>query len=149
MNGDLQDYPVKSPLLTLFDILSINQKYADDSCTGVENYALHQAFKTAGRLFKVFEEQTTDILVPYEKGAELITALQNADSLYTDSRMAFLLKQAAGYTVSVYDTELRNLLQMGAVEPICDGAVYALRKEYYDDAFGLTGQAGSLDFMEV
>lgn len=149
MNGDLQDYPVKTPRLTLFDILSINQKYADNSCTGVENYALHQAFKTAGRLFKVFEEQTTDILVPYEKGAELITALQNADSLYTDSRMAFLLKQAAGYTVSVYDTELRNLLQMGAIEPICDGAVYALRKEYYDDAFGLTKQAGSLDFMEV
>ena len=52
-----------------------------------DKYLLNQSFKTAAEIFKVFEENTLDVIVPYdERARELINRI---DSMYERSEDYF------------------------------------------------------------
>lgn len=70
MNKGEQDFAVKD--VTLYDLLSENNKFANDLYRLHDAYSLRQAFKTAGQYFKVFDEDTRDVVVPYGEGAGII-----------------------------------------------------------------------------
>lgn len=73
--GEQDDY-VQEQKTTLLDLMGLNEKYTA-RCPEAENFYLRQAFKTAGQHFSVFEEETTDILVPYEEGRRLLAELDS------------------------------------------------------------------------
>ncbi len=148
MEEGAQDYPV-SGMFTLFDLLSNNEKYADELCTGLENYFLWQAFKTAGERFTVFEEPTTDVLVPYGEGENLIKDLCSQSALASFSLRSELLKQAGPYTVSLYEHQKSALEKCGAIVSVCGGCALALQKSFYDGSTGVTGSFGQCAFLEV
>ncbi len=67
---------------SLYHLLADNPRYADANCAQAERYLLRQAFRLAGGLFQVFDEDTSALLVPYGRGRELQNTLWNAAQVY-------------------------------------------------------------------
>ena len=94
-----------------------------------------QAFATAGKEFRLFDSQTSDIIVPYNAEAEEIIATLNG--VLTPEQAEKALRRAQKYTVGVFADGLKRLMDNGAVYPLFCGAL-ALKKEFYDaDGVGL------------
>lgn len=126
---------------TVFDLLADNQKYADGNCAEAESYFLKQAFKLAGMLFQVFDQDTVDVLVPYGDGRAIREALISADQPYgcrDYSRIAALLEQAKPYMVSIYQRQFAQLKQCGALMELFEGSAYALADGFYDRHMGFS-----------
>lgn len=134
-----QDYPAGD--LTLFDLLARNEKFCK-SC----GYFLRQAFKTAGSLFTVFDEDTTTVIVPYEEGRVILEALiaESRRPAKDYATIQSLLTQAKPYTVSLYQNEINSLECQGALIPLFEGSVLAMTDGFYDPNTGF-----SKDFREV
>lgn len=149
MSCEAQNFPIPKRNTTILDLLSENKKFTANSRSNLEPYVLWQAFKTAGQAFSVFEENTVDVLVPYGEGKQLIEQLCSerckTDPVYRDA----LLKQATGYTVSIYDYQRHRLEGNGALLTICNGYVLALQPEYYDDHTGVLAKETNIPFLEV
>lgn len=132
----------------LFEMLSDNSSFIPEECE--EKYCLNQAFKTAGKTFTVFETETYDVVVPYEKGKHLISELGTEraknDLLYKKD----LLEQLKPYTVSLYSYQKKQLQEQGALYEPNESCVLALQEMYYDeDALGLMMNPTELEFKEV
>lgn len=128
------DYPVKGT--SLFKFLSDNPKFTE-SCKEAGDYTMRHAFKTAGSLFKVFEDDTESVIVPFEKGCDIIAALSTERAKHDMTYVKCLLDQGKEYSVSVYSWQMDKLLKSGSVRPICDGRVYALLEDNYGKYTGL------------
>jgi len=143
------DYPLPKIGTTFFDLLSENRKFTVLGGEKLENLALRQSFKTAGEVFSVFDEANVDVLVPYGAGRQLISQLCSErclkDLKYRDS----LIKQAANYSVSLYEYQRKRLEESGALYQICNGAVLALQTEYYDEYIGIKTSKNSFSILEV
>lgn len=136
IGSEAQDYFVPRLKATLFDLLSVNEKYAAN-CNGIENYALRQAFRTAGENFTVFDEKTVDVIVPYGEGKRIIEDICSQRALSDMIERQKLLREATSYTVSLYNFQYEKLKAQGALFPVCDGYAIALREEYYDTTIGM------------
>ncbi len=143
------DYPLPGSGTTLLDLLSENKKSAAGQ-PEIENWFLRQAFKTAGQACSVFDENTVDVIVPYKTGAQLITQMCGERCTWDTAYCESLLRQATGYTVSLYDYQLRQLEEKGALRRICGGCALALEPGYYDDKYvGLVTVEMNIPFWEV
>lgn len=125
--------------LSLFDLLSENTAFLSEGVPGNGQFFMQQAFKTAGELFSVFDENTMDILVPYENGRKLRTELIQLEKEKWDyQKIEVLVKKTAGYCISIYPYQQNRLLEQGALVPLFDGRVHVLLDGFYDDARGFT-----------
>lgn len=95
---------------------------------------LANSYKTAAEHFQVIDDQTTSVIVPYEKGKEIIADLSSAGTIDDLTR---LLREAQQYSVNVYDEELRQLERHGGVLSGLDGKVLMLSEGAYNEEFGL------------
>lgn len=140
------NYPIREKGCSLFDLLAMNGKY----CSRADGYGYYyrQAFKTAGASFSVFEEDSIDAIVPYGEGKEIITQLCNADSA-DFSKVKRLVKQAAQYSVSVYQYQQKELERAGGLHWICGGSVAVLAEENYDLKTGFTMERQQMEYLEV
>lgn len=127
---------------SLFSLLSRN-----DFCEEQQPYCFCQAFRTAGVRFRVFEEDTTDVLVPYGGGEQLILELCSERAKQDPVWLEKLLKRARPYTVSLYQYQLDRLQRTGGLIPLAGGAL-GLRG-HYDGETGFTTEENDLDFLEV
>ncbi len=101
-------------------------------------FVLRQPFRTVGQEFKVFEQDTTDILVPYKEGKALIERLgEIAMPQFHIAELQGLLRQAKGYTVAVYEWQRKKLDQEGLLTTILDGRAYVLNEKAYEKTCGL------------
>ena len=144
-----QDFYIREQKTTLLDLMSMNEKYANERCADAESFFLRQAFKTAGQYFSVFEEDTTDILVPYGDGRQLVTELCSQRCQYDISYRAAVLKELHSYSVSIYQYQKKQLESMQALIPVCGGCSLVLAEGFYDAEVGLTSEQNSLEFWEV
>ena len=147
MGGQAQDDPLKGGK-TLFDLLSVNEAYAV-GWPGMEQFGLHQAFKEAGRAFQIFDQDTTDVLVPYGEGARIIAELGSSAVQWDWERQKELLDQAKPYAVSLYQYQQDLLERRHGLKPYLDGAVLVLNPEFYSKETGLTLEPGGFEFQEV
>ena len=147
MKGKAQDYP-RGKKSSLFDLLSVNEAYTV-GWPGMEQFGLHQAFKEAGRAFHVFDQDTTDVLVHYRAGAELIAALGSSSVRQDWKKQKELLEQAKPYTVSLYQYQRELLETQHGLKPYLDDAIFVLNPEFYNDETGLTLEPGSFELQEV
>ena len=115
----------------------------------MEQFGLHQAFKEAGRAFHVFDQDTTDVLVHYGAGAELIAALGSSSVRQDWKKQKELLEQAKPYTVSLYQYQRDLLESQHGLKPYLDDAIFVLNPEFYNDETGLTLEPGSFELQEV
>ena len=135
--------------LTLLSLLSVNSAYFDEDCAGSGQFQLNQAFKLAGSLFSVFDEDTADVLVPYQEGTTLIEELGAIDPVHQPGQLAAALERAKAYCVSLYGFQRRKLEDAGALYPLCGGAVLALQRGWYDEETGLISGKGEQNYLEV
>ena len=137
---------------SIYGLLADNPKYADRNCSQVDKFFLRQAFQTAGRLFQVFDEDTTEILVPYGKGRTLREALLKELQGYGPRNWEAIgqwLRDAKGYSISVYHYQWEQLQQLGAVTSLLDDSIHILSDGFYDEQTGFSIQAGRNGFQEV
>lgn len=151
MNPDFQD-DVIPEYGSVYRLLADNPKFANAQCPMAERYYLRQAFQLAGNLFQVFDENTTDILVPYGKGRDIREYLMSAAQMYGQRDWQTIrsnIHEAKKYSVSVYQYQFAQLEKLGAVTPLFEDSVYVLSDGFYDEDIGLSIQKGTTGFQEV
>lgn len=143
------NYPVKKASLNLFSLLG-------QGSDALEHYkrtygsapllAFRSSPKTVGKYFQVIDSPTTSVLVPYQKGTELIADL-NGELKPED--YAPTLKKAQQYMVNIFQHELTELQKNGAIYPLLNGDVLALTSNAYDGKFGIDLEAeAASDYIE-
>ena len=132
----LKDHP------SLFALLSLNNQYAQE-----RPYYFNQAFRLAGALFKVFEENTTDVVVPYAKGNMLISDLCSEKAQQNPAYLRSLLEDAKPYTVSLYQYQIDRLNEEHSLIPLQGGAL-GLSGHYHAET-GFSLEESNLDFLGV
>ena len=136
--------------MTLYSLLSDNRDFADADCPASGQYLLQQAFRIAGTKFEVFDGETTDVIVPYEAGRQIILELGQIDPQRDLAKLYALLERAKPYTVSLYSWQRSKLeKEAHALIPKCGGSILVLQEGYYDENTGLVPEAGQMDYMEV
>ncbi|MGN0674302.1 MAG: CRISPR-associated helicase/endonuclease Cas3, partial [Oscillospiraceae bacterium] len=103
-----------------------------------------QAFKIAGKIFNVIDNNTLNVLVPYnDKAQEIINEL-NSD--ITPAEAVKLLRKAQKYTVGVYSSTGRRLSENNALYNLKCGAI-ALREEFYNSEYGVTAEGAEMEAL--
>ena len=114
---------------SIYSLLAQNKNYAERN----KEFYLCQAFKTAGELFEVFDQQQISVIVPWGKGKEIIEKLISSNKMITKE----LYDKIKPYTVSVFSYQLERLSECGAIISVSDGQLLILNKEYYDNNTGI------------
>lgn len=139
-----QDYPLPREKVSLFSLLSDNWQYWEKADPHSNGFMLNQAFHMAGNAFTVFDNDTQDVVVPYEDGKTLIADLasrRNMDVAY----LTQWISKAKAYTVSLYAYQIQALSDVIGEY----SGVKVLPPEYYDERTGFTMKPGELEFLEV
>lgn len=136
-------YPIQDCGRTVYlaDLLSNKNDDAEQGVNKSKNatYVLRQPFKTAGKNFRVFAQDTTDILVPYGDGAQIAGQLESMQDEWFDfGKFKEIMGQAKKYTISIYEWQKENLYQAGLLSAVLDGRALVLDEKAYDECFGLT-----------
>lgn len=120
----------------LFRLLSTNGELLDRKNT--PKYFLNQSFKTAGHLFEVFDENTTDILVPYDdKARQIISELLSEKRPRGIADIAKLTEQAKPYLIHIFEYQKRRLSDDGMLYPDPSGRFMILNELCYSRELGL------------
>ncbi|OQB24848.1 MAG: DEAD/DEAH box helicase [Firmicutes bacterium ADurb.Bin182] len=133
LNWPVSEAPLQGQ--TLCDYLGVNRKALDEKPILEPPMLPHQSFRTAGEKFYVIHDNTTGVIVPWEKGESLIVELGGASEVEKKKK---LLRQAQRYTVSLYQNKFAELLERKAIFLIEEVDAYALRPELYHEVFGVT-----------
>lgn len=142
------DFYVESERDSILNLMSCNKNVDAQKIPEYNKYFMHQALKTAGGLFEVFDESSIDVIVPYERGKEIIQeifAIGNRDY----GKLKELLKEAKLYTVSLFKYQKIKLEEQGALIFAENAGVYVLQEGYYDDLTGLNFSQGELPLQMV
>lgn len=129
-----RDYECRNT--TLFKMLSDNSTMVSENDKTAKDYVLHQAFATAGKEFTVFDDDTTDVIVPYGEGESIVTDLLSERAKHDIKYMKECVNRAKGYTVSLYSYQISKLKEYDALIPLADGVMYTISPEYYSNATG-------------
>jgi CRISPR-associated endonuclease/helicase Cas3 len=137
----LMDYPVKHPPAerddTLLRMLGRNgMAVADAPRPSVRIGGAMQSFMSAAREFRVIDNLTQGVVVPFrERGVEIVNLLSSTRDLDGQFR---LLREAQQFTVNLFPQELSSLQRKGALYEAQPGTgVQCLQKGFYSDEFGL------------
>jgi CRISPR-associated endonuclease/helicase Cas3 len=144
MPGKFQDYTTKDKP-SLFSLLSENEDFVEEA-TG---YELNQAFREAGKLFQVFDDESEDVIVPYGEGAECITELCSEAVSRDPAYLQRCLAKAKPYTISIFGYQKKQLLAQNGLYAICHDKILALQEKNYDKALGLVTDGAQNNYLEV
>jgi len=128
-----------SSYTTLVNLLGSNRTARNYAKRRPDESLLAQSFETANRQFRVIEDHTAGILVPYREGKRIIEELgaQSLDVL----RAKCLLRKAQRYTVNVFEGKLKELFRAGCLHSLSRVGAVALREGFYDETTGIAGDA--------
>ena len=146
--GDMLEYQIRNSNYSLLDLLSCNIIFSNDK----GNWKSRQAFKTAGDNFRMIDNNTIDIIVPYNEEASRIIEALNGE--ITISQALELQRKAQQYIVNVYDYTFKKLAENDALNEIKVRQdekvyIYALKKEFYNNATGLSTEGKPQEAMFV
>ncbi len=127
---------------SLFSLLSLNEHYARE-----RPYYFNQAFKLAGSHFQVFEDNTSDVIVPYKKGKALISDLCSERAAWDTAYLRSLLKAAKPYTVSLFRHQIDRLNDENSLIPLPGGALGL--SGHYRAETGFSLEEANLKFLGV
>jgi CRISPR-associated endonuclease/helicase Cas3 len=143
---------------TIIDLLS-------DNCASEAEYNLHalkrygknakpltsfrQSFESAWKEFEVIGQHTVSVIVPFEKGENIIAELYRLPSPH---RCIELQQEAQQYSISLYQKSLNELIEEKVINkvPLKNKLeIYTLNEKHYSKIIGLTDeeQQMSLSYM--
>ena len=129
-------FPVKCKDTNIFNLLSTGF-----SCRDTTNI-LHQAYKTAGKMYKVIDDNSFEIIVPYKHSIEIIETLKGTTDIIEIKKC---IRRAQRYTVSVNATQMKKL--EGLIQPVSEyiSEIYIpVSFGIYTDEYGITGELENL-----
>lgn len=130
------DFYIESVRDSILNLMSCNENVDSGKIPEYNKYFMHQALKTAGGLFTVFDESSIDIIVPYKRGIEIIQEVfAVGDKDY--GKLKAVLNEAKLYTVSLFKYQKIKLEEQGALIFVPSAGVYILQDGYYDELTGL------------
>lgn len=136
VNDGYHDFYIESVRDSILNLMSCNENVDSGKIPEYNKYFMHQALKTAGGLFTVFDESSIDIIVPYNRGIEIIQEVfAVGDKDY--EKLKAVLKEAKLYTVSLFKYQKIKLEEQGALIFVPNAGVYILQDGYYDELTGL------------
>jgi CRISPR-associated endonuclease/helicase Cas3 len=146
-------YPVSRNRLgrddNLLSLLSENQQSVEEYKikSGAPSLYLRQAFKTAGKHFRVIDAPTEAIIVPYNGEAKSIIAKLSAE-LYLREESK-LLKAAQQYSVNIFPYMIKKLHKEEALfQTYEESGIWYLDDQYYSKDFGVSLEPVSqMDFL--
>lgn len=150
MKQGAQDFPVSEKnggRDTIFDMMALNTKQA----AGVSaQFFLHQAFQSAGQAFRVFDDNTVDVLVPYgAKGKRILAELCSQRAMEDIAFARQTLDAARPYTIALYQWQLDRLTEAHALYSVGGTLALALHEAYYHRETGLTLEPETDRTLEV
>lgn len=99
---------------------------------------LTQPFQTVGQAFAVFDDDTTDLIVPYDQAARTLTADLQSDRAAHDFRfMQTCLEQAKRYTIHIFSYQKAKLEEDGMLYTGANGRILFLQPQCYSEKTGL------------
>lgn len=130
------DFYIESVRDSILNLMSCNENVDSGKIPEYNKYFMHQALKTAVGLFTVFDESSIDIIVPYDRGTEIIQKIfAVGDKDY--GKLKAVLNEAKLYTVSLFKYQKIKLEEQGALIFVPSAGVYILQDGYYDELTGL------------
>ncbi len=137
-------YPVElgGGTLYLADLLS-RMKTSEEA--GKTSF-FRQPFLTAGKHFRVFDDNTVDVIVPYREGKDLIDALPGGRATEFElPRYKEILGRAKPFIVSLYGWQKEEMERAGALYYRLDNRVPVLSERGYDaDGIGVPGRVADM-----
>ncbi|GLJ03712.1 CRISPR-associated helicase Cas3' [Bacillus sp. YKCMOAS1] len=96
---------------------------------------LASSYKTASDHFKVIDQTTTSVIVPYhEKGKAIIAELNGTHQVNLNQ----LLKDAQRYSINILSCQKDELIRQGVLHSYWEGQIFCLTEGAYDQKnFGL------------
>lgn len=132
------NYQISDLKQDAIELLDMNKNYchAWSRKTGKRFPLLNrQSFATVEQHFKVIDQPTEAILVPYNQEAkDLITDLNGE---LKSGQLTSLLRRAQQYVINIYDHERSRLDRSGYIDLLLNGSVYALKEVAYHKEYGL------------
>lgn len=144
-----QDFYLAKYTSSMFDLLSQNVQFRARCARADHPSGMVQAFKTAGDAFRVFDDSTTDVLVPYGEGEAVIAALGSEKAKHDPVFCKEQLLRGKRCTVSLFNYQLRSLQQKEVIAPLCDGVALALLPSAYDENTGVRFHDMQNEFLET
>lgn len=95
---------------------------------------LLNSYGTAAEHFRVINDLTTSVIVPYGGGKEIIAELNGSNSIADLSR---LLRSAQQYTVNLFNHEKQILSENDGLVALLDGKIIALKEGAYNEDYGV------------
>ena len=127
--GISQDYSIPELNKTIVELLA---NYNPEN-----KYLLDISSKTAGQNFHVIDNNTVQIIVPYNDGIEIIEKFLSNTYLGLHETLD-LIKKAKGYTVSCYPYQINKLIENKSVTFLETTGIYLLTNpSYYNEELGL------------
>lgn len=74
---------------------------------------MNQAYRTAGQAYRVIDDDSFGVIVPYRKGAKIIASIQETSD---PAELKEQIRQAQRYTVNVRGSQLKKL--EGLIQPV-------------------------------
>ena len=128
---------------TLLNYLSLNRNRFDMLKDSEKSMWFEsQAFRTAGNFFRVIDNNTRDVIVPYNAEAEeIIEKLENSSE-----NIQLLLRKAQKFMVSIYSTSEYKLNENNALYDCMNGALI-LEKSHYNDETGIDAEGAEKELL--
>lgn len=92
------------------------------------------SYRTAAEHFRVIDQHTTSVIVPFGEGKDIIAELSGDSRI---EELSKLLKKAQQYTINLFEYELRALSQNDGLVSYLDGKVLVLIESAYNEEFGV------------
>ena len=124
-------YPCKETKHSLSRLLANAGRESD-------RYIMNQPFKSIAKEFKVFDNETVDVIVPYGNGKDIVRRLESLDADGMDMcELQQIIKESKLYTISLYQYQVEKLSYDGWLEELFGGKILILHTKIYSEKCGL------------
>lgn len=110
----------------------------DETVFDKVKYSMHELlykqdaeFEQAAHCFRLIDDKTTAVVVNWQCGMDFVEKLKKEGATYQ------LMKMLSQYSVNVRHSDMKQLLQSGAVEEVRENVFVVSNAAFYDDKVGL------------
>lgn len=136
--SDQMNFPIKKLDTSIIELLS------KGFGSGEKRNFMHQAYKTAGQAYRVIDDHSFGVIVPYRKGQEIIERIRETTDM---GEIKAYIRKAQRYTVNVRENRLKEF--SGLIQPVSERIpglyMTALPGAYHED-YGITPEWETLIF---
>lgn len=135
---DKMNFPIDKMDTSIMELLS-----KGFPCMETKRY-MNQAYKTAGQAYRVIDDCSFGVIVPYKKGRDILSAIQESSDL---TNIKNYIRKAQRYTVNVRENQLKKF--DGLIQPVSEkisGLYMVAAPGAYTEERGITAEWEPLIF---